>query len=282
MYENKRNRSEGWQHAKLSGHTNEELVKQLLDNDKTYAKHFLARVNCGNTEIQDTSIGGLHEMNVPSITGKTTKSKTDLKIFLNTGKILNISIKKSLGGQVYLVRAGNFIEVFEKQFNKKIPTDVQRAIALFWAEADDAVQIIKKYADKSDEKNFAQQLRHQSLNATTLQSYDNSLYDALTNWFRNNIYELTKLAFTMGAAKDSSEWSEFVWYINLLGEDDADEIFNIEDICKISEKFALSETVYGTANGGTTIQLPFGFVQWHQHQMQFHHQYWKIKGLLNR
>lgn len=282
MGENERNRSEGWQHAKLSGHSNEEHVKQLLDSDKSYAKQLLKRIGCDAVKLTNTSIGGLHETNVPSVLGRTTKSKTDLRIFLDNGKMVNISIKKSLGGQVYLIRAGNFIEVFEKQFNKKIPNDVQRAIKLFWAEAEDAVQIIKKYADKTDEKNFEQQIRHQSLNATTLQNYDKSLYDSLLNWFKSNSYELAKLAFSMGAAINSSDWSEFVWYINLLGEDDTDEIFYIEDICKIAEKYAKNETYFGDKNGGTTIQLPFGFVQWHQHQMQFHHQYWKIYELYNR
>ena len=205
MSENGRNRSEGWRHAKLSGHSNEELVKQLLDNDKQYATDFLRRINCPNQKIIKTSIGGLHETNVLSVTGKKTKSKTDLKILLEDGYVKNISIKKSLGGQVYFVRAGNFIEIFEKQFNKTIPEDVQRAIKLFWAEADDALQIIKTYADKSDEKNYEQQIRHHSLNATTLKNYDKNLYDSLLNWFKTNIYELTKLAFTMGAAKDITE-----------------------------------------------------------------------------
>ena len=282
MSENGRNRSEGWKHAKLSGHSNEELVKQLLDNDKQYANNFLKRINCPNQKISQTSIGGLHETNVLSVTGKTTKSKTDLKIFLENGSTKNISIKKSLGGQVYFVRAGNFMEVFEKQFNKVIPKDVQRAIQLFWAEADDALQIIEKFAEKSNEYNYKQQIKHHSLNATTLKNYDKNLYNALLNWFKSNIYELTKLAFTMGAAKDPSEWSDFVWYINLLGEDDTDEIFDIEEICRMAKKYSETETYYGTTNGGTTIQLPFGFVQWHQQQLQFHHQYCKIKNLLNR
>lgn len=282
MVENSRNRSEGWKYAKLSGHSNEELVKQLLDNDKKYACDFLARINATNQKIRETSIGGLHETNVPSITGKTTKSKTDLKVFLENGSTKNISIKKSLGGQVYFVRAGNFIDVFEKQFNKIIPRNVHRAIKLFWAEADDALEIIRKYGDKSDKKNYEQQIRHHSLNAITLKNYDTKLYDALLNWFKTNIYELTNLAFTMGAAKDSAEWPEFIWYINLVGETNPDDIFNIRDICKISKKYAETETDYGTINGGTTIQLPFGFVQWHQHQLQFHHQYWKIKKLLSR
>lgn len=42
---------------------------------------------------------------------------------------------------------------------------------------------------------------------------------------------------------------------------------------------------YSKVNGGSTIQLPFGFVQWHSHkktilgQLQFHHDYEKIMKL---
>lgn len=281
MSENKRNRSEGWKHAKLSGHNNENRVKDLLDNDKEYAEQFITRIGCENKKIKSISIGGLHETSVPSIAGKKTKSKTDLKIFFDNGKIKNISIKKSLGGQLYLVRVNNFIDFFERQFNTTIPTKAQRALKLFWADAEDSVQIIKKYADKNNKIIFEQQIRHKSLNATTLQRYDKSLYDSLLNWFKNNMFELTKLAFSMGAVKSSLEWPEFVWYKNSLGENDIDEIFNIEKLCTVSKKYAESKTSYGDKNGGTTIQLPFGFVQWHQQQMQFHHQYFKIKDLLN-
>ena len=162
-----RDRATGWKHAKLSGHKNEDLIKALLDNDPAYTAAFLKRVGADGKSIKKTSVGGLHETNVPSISGtRKTKSKTDLKIFLDD-TVINVSIKKSLGGQVYFVRAGLFIETFEKQFNRKIPDSVQRAIKLFWADAKDAVAIIQQYGDKSNEKNYTQQIRHKSLNATT-------------------------------------------------------------------------------------------------------------------
>lgn len=275
-----RNREAGWKHAKLSGHTNEAFVKELLDTNIEYREEFLKRIGYGNDSIRSTSIGGLRETNVPGILGKKTKSKTDLKIFCNSGKTITVSIKKSLSGQVYFVRAELFIEVYEKHFGEKIPANVQRAIKLFWASADDATEIIKKYGDKADTKSYNLQVRHESLNATTLKAYDKKLYDAMLTWFTDHAYKLTKLAFTMGAAKDPKEWSEFVWYINLLGENDTDEIFPIEDICDAAVKVARRETFYGDSNGGTTIQLPFGFVQWHQRQLQFHHSYAKICSLL--
>lgn len=275
-----RNRSDGWKHAKHSGHNNEELIKELLDTDVVYLENLLKRINYQKIKVYSVSIGGLHETNVSSVNGRTTKSKTDLKIICMDGKTINISIKKSLGGQVYFIRAGLFIEVFQKQFDKKIPTNVQRAIRLFWAEAEDAIAIIEKYADKTDVKNYEQQIRHNSLNATTLIAYDKSLADDLLDWFKSNIYELTKLSFAMGAVKEPAEWSEFVWYKNLLGENCADNIISIEEICKKANKNAFSEICFGDRNGGTTIQLPFGFVQWHHRQMQFHHDYYKIMNLL--
>ena len=101
----------------------------------------------------------------------------------------------------------------------------------------------------------------------------------LLQWFTEHAYELTKLSFSMGAVRDSEEWSDFVWYINLLGENNTDDIFFIEDICNAAQKTAKTGTYYGSSYGGTTIQLPFGFVQWHQKQLQFHHSYEKICSL---
>lgn len=275
-----RDRATGWQYAKPSGHKNEDLVKIRLDNDEVFATSLLKRIDRPHSHIVRTTIGGLHETNIQSVNSRKTKSKTDLKVYLDTNEVINISIKKSLGGQVYFVRAGLFIDTFEKQFNIKIPLDVQRAINLFWAAADDAVDIIKEYGDQAIIKNYDLQLRHKSLNATTLKAYNEHLYDVLLQWFTDNAYELAKLSFSMGSVCDSKEWSDFVWYINLLGENNTDDLFFIEDICNTVQKAATNETYYGSSYGGTTIQLPFGFVQWHQSQLQFHHNYEKLCALL--
>ena len=120
------------------------------------------------------------------------------------------------------------------------------------------------------------QTHHFSVNASTLKKYDQHLYDSMLNWFIDNIQSIAKLCFSMGAVEDKTEWSEFIWYINLLDEIDLDTIFSIDDICNAITNYANSETFYSSKNGGTTIQLPFGFVQWHQKQMQFHHMYSKL------
>ena len=276
-----RDRASGWKYAKLSGHRNEDLVKDKLDCDPDYAAAFLRRLGYTDEYITVTSVGGLHETDVPSACGcRKTKSKTDLKVCISNGDIVNISIKKSLSGQVYFVRAGRFIETFEKQFQQAIPDSVKRAISLFWAAADDAPEIIRQYADRSSTKSYELQMRHHSLNATTLWAYDQSLYGDLLNWFTVNASQIAALCFGMGAVRDTEEWSDFVWYVNLLGEHDIDALFSIRDICHASENHAQTETVYGATNGGTTIQLPFGFVQWHQGQLQFHHQFEKVSHLV--
>ncbi len=251
-----------------------------MDTDEDFAASLLRRIDRPSAHIIHTSIGGLHETNVPSVNERKTKSKTDLKLYLNTNEQVNISIKKSLNGQVYFVKAGLFVNTFEKQFNTKIPSDVQRAINLFWASADDAIDIIDEFSDKSNIKSYNLQLKHKSLNAATLKAYDKHLYDILLNWFADNAYKITKLSFSMGAAHDSKEWSHFIWYINLLGENDIDNILFIEDVCNAVQNVAHKETYYGFSNGGTTIQLPFGFVQWHQKQLQFHHDYYKLYDIL--
>lgn len=274
-----RNRAEGWKHAKLSGHANEDRIHQLLDSNTEYQTWFLEHTGYSNETIIKTSIGGLHEKNVPGVLGKKTKSKTDLKVFCDSGRVINVSIKKSLGGQVYFVRVQLFFQVFEKQFNKTVPANVKRAMELFWAAADDAIDIIETYGDRTNPQEYALQIRHHSVNAATLKNYDSALYNAMLEWFKENIYELTKLSFSMGAASSPDEWSDYVWYINTLGENNIDEVFSIEDICQAAKKVADTEVYYGLSNGGTTIQLPFGFVQWHQEQMQFHHNYEKVKQL---
>lgn len=275
-----RDRSSGWKHAKLSGHKNEDMVKALLDTDPDFQQHFLSRIGHAVDRIDDTSIGGLHETNVTSVNGKSTKSKTDLKVYLSQGEPVNVSIKKSLAGQVYFVSAEIFIHTFERQFGELIPAPVQRGIRLFWAAADDAVDVIERFADRSNQKNLDLQLRHKSLNAVTLKRYNEGVYSALLDWFTRNAGKLARLSFSMGAAADRNDWSDFVWYINLLGENDTDAIFRIEDICAATQERAERETFFSSKNGGTTIQLPFGFVQWHQKKLQFHHNYDKLCVLL--
>ncbi len=104
----------------------------------------------------------------------------------------------------------------------------------------------------------------------SLVNYDRVKADNFLQWIKDNIDRITEFCFSRGLASQSSEWAEYVWYINLLGEDDIDVIFKVSDI---TDAMRLNqEKVFAShVNGGSTIRLPFGFVQWHQRKMQFHH-----------
>ena len=151
MSSSQRNRAEGWQHAKTSGHTNEENILELLQKDAAYREFFLKRLKKEHLEIKDINIGGLHEKQVPStLQGeKPTNAKPDLWITFSDGSSANISIKKSDSGQVYLVTGKHFLNGYEKQFKCSIPDDVKQGINLFFGQDYDSVMNFFKI-DKKD------------------------------------------------------------------------------------------------------------------------------------
>ena len=154
------------------------------------------------------------------------------------------------------MRPGIFFDTFERQFGQAIPPSVRRAINLFWANADDAIDIIESYADRSNEEDYALQVRHRSLNATTLLAYSEELYYGMLNWFSDNAYELAKLCFSMGAVCDSEEWSDFIWYKNLVDEKDVDE--KGVDEKEVDEKEVGSEKVLEKESVENNIQVSKG------------------------
>lgn len=266
-----RNRSEGWQHAKLSGHQNEVLVDELFSEESAFLNEFLHRLGKQDLKIASHILGGLHEKNVASVLGDSTKSKTDLKIIFEDKSKINISIKKSLNGQVFLIGVDRFIAGYELQFGNAIPPDVATAMRLFWGTHKDTVDIINNIGE-----NKRYELRKNRLVASTLKSYNTQLYELLLKWFAENITDIFVFCFASGLAAAEEECADAIWYINKLGENDVDDLFLINEL---KEKISIdihSTVFYGTAGGGTTIQLPFGFVQWHQGKMQFHHSYKKL------
>jgi hypothetical protein len=275
---NGRNRAEGWKHAKLSGHENEALVEAVTEKDGSLQERILSCGKKQGIEVVKIYFGGLKETDVDCILGGKTKSKTDMHLYLKDNSSINISIKKSAGGQVFLIGVDRFIEGFEKQFKKVIPVNVKRAISLYWGTASDTKTIAEEYGGA----NIAYELRKHRIVKETLDRYDSALSKALIDWFNDNILEIFDFCFSMGLATNESDWANIIWYRNELAENDMDDLYYIEDIKK-----KLTQTAeYGNKTGGSTIQLPFGFVQWHSPRkiipgcMQFHHSYEKIKKLM--
>lgn len=273
--EEHRDRAHGWKYAKLTGHENESKLEYLMQHDLTTQAHFLTRIGKFGHRITHVDVGGLCEKDVPCVfTGEKTKSKTDMHIILDDGSKYNISIKKSLSGQVYLISADRFMRGYEAQYKTTIPVNVKRAIALFWGCTDDVTALVDAYGTKP-----AYERRKHRLVAATLDKYDSSLGNALLNWFKSNMREITEFCFSRGLATNESDWANVIWYKNELGENAVDQIFVISDLCEKMQAAAEVSTFYGKVGGGTTIQLPFGFVQWHSPtkkipgDMQFHHKF---------
>ncbi len=278
----KNNRAAGWQHAKITGHKNEAKIEELLINDYEYKNMFLNKINKPNNSILKLAVGGINEKTVDCIfDNEKTTSKTDLAVVLDDNTLHNISIKKSVGGQVQLITIERFIKGYESHYQEKIPPVVKKGIELFWGSHPKTKQIIDSYG-RNKEYEYAKN----RLVADTLSKYDNNIYLSLISWFKDNIVFITDLIFSKGLARDSSNWASLIWYKNEIGENNLNSIFYISDIAKASYKF--KDTIcYGNRNGGTTIQLPFGFVQWHSPQktipgsIQFHHNHSKIFNIIS-
>lgn len=264
-----RNRATGWQHAKLSGHTNEAMVESLFE-DEAYRKSFAKRI--GVERIDSVCIGGLHETNVRSVFGDTTKSKTDLQLTVEGGNTINISIKKSSCGQVYLIGVERFIKGYELQFKEVIPQNIKKLLYLYFYGHTDTNTLLNdpNIINGESSKLVQYQRKHNRLVWESLCKLNQKQAYSLLDWFKQNIGKISDLCFSRGLATDSKEWAHYVWYINKLGEDDTDVIFSVESIKKAVESKA-NLIFPSKINGGSTIQLPFGFVQWHQTKMQFHH-----------
>lgn len=276
----KRNRAEGWKHAKLTGHDNEKRVAELTKSDKNVQARLLHCAHLHNVQVTGVEYGGLHETNIDSVLDGKTKSKTDMWLLLSNGRKLNISIKKDNGGQVFLISISRFIEGFEKQYHTTLDTHTKRALQLYFGSAEDTEDIIKKIRSK----NMDLELRKHRLVADTLRIYDEKLYLNLLSWFNTNVAKIYDFCFSKGLAKHQSDHAEIVWYKNLIGENEMDKMFYLPDIIKNIPMNAS----YGTRNGGSTIQLPFGFVQWHSPKkvipgnMQFHHSFEKMSDLISK
>ena len=285
MVTSNRNRSEGWRHAKLDGHANEKQFAELLVKNREFIseieKHITKKFPKGSPEI--TVDGAKH---VESIFGDMTTSKVDLAMKWNSGEQINISLKKSNSGQVWLVSVPRFISAIEFHLKSKIDTEVQIGISLFIGGTN--LSNYESYFDKALASNhklnpsIAEQELHQSrLVARSIESNFPSVWKATTNFFNVNIGLITKLSFAQGLAKFKYDAADVIIYNKAAGGPSVFPIRKIIENSKLQiKKVAVTS---GPKNGGSTLKLPTGFLQMHHPQsdnlLQFHHQYKKISKL---
>ncbi len=103
------------------------------------------------------------------------------------------------------------------------------------------------------------------------------------DWLKKQIASVCELCFSAGAVKDRDKWANVLWYKNLVDADGQglDYLVPINRIVSALVKNGDKNVVErGPRNGGSTILLPFGHLQYHLKQLEFYQQLKKIQSLL--
>ncbi|CAB4578581.1 MAG: hypothetical protein F2555_06015 [Actinobacteria bacterium] len=285
MASERRNRSEGWRHAKLDGHANEEQFAASLINDQEFISAIeKQKIKISPEGSPEVSVDGTKH--VESIFGDMTTSKVDLALNWSDGQQVNISLKKSEAGQVWLVSVPRFISAIEFHSKQKIDLNARIGISLFigGTKLSDYEEYFTKALDVSKKKNprIAVQELHQSrLVAKSIEENFPLIWKSTLDFFNSNIGLITRLSFAQGLAKSEKDAADVIIYNKVV---DGKSIFPISKIIEDATSHTKTHpTTPGPKNGGSTLQLPTGFLQMHHPQeenlLQFHHQYKKISKL---
>ena len=213
-----------------------------------------------------------------SVLGHKVTPKVDNVIITNLRE-LKISLKKSFTGQALLTTTDNFFNTLDVMYGVSSSDEVRDTMKLFTGENDKGVKnaLRDSKVSKSNMKcSVSQRLRR--LNGEALLTHNPDNVRKLLNFFSNNMVEITKMVLSTGSVKDKKYHAEYIYYKNLvMKKKSADTIFSIEDMVNnVSNK----TVEFGPKNGGTTILLPFGHLQMHKNILQIHHNYDKIKLLI--
>ncbi len=116
-----------------------------------------------------------------------------------------------------------------------------------------------------------------------IHNYDPRMATALIAWLENRIVRVFELSFSAGAVKDHEKWAHVLWYKNLVDSEGQglDFMVPMSNVMHALANLSGSRFVAkGPKNGGSTIQLPFGHLQYHLKQLEFYQQLAKIERLV--
>lgn len=284
-----RTRSEGWKHAKVSGHDLEKFLRQRLLSDTAFSKDVGQRIFGESSGIVIEVDGGSSSAKqVSDVFGTSTPPKPDLYLRFENSREARISIKKSSSGQVFLTSVPRFCEGFQRHYGTKVPSEVEESLNLFIGPL--SRQIVSQMTAKGFKGGFSrdgalQEIHQSRLVAVTLAAYFGEKWTSTMNWLAENCSNIADFAFSRGYAKNQSDHASVIWYY--ITEEPVfglvDSIFTISEL--VSKTHLLrSSVVVGPNNGGSTIQFPFGFLQMHspkgENLMQFHHSFKKVRAIL--
>lgn len=281
----KRNRSQGWLHAKKSGHDNETIFGEVLKGDSGFVK--LLEVKKYSTEspnVPTITVDGSKK--VPSIFGDLTTSKVDLEIDWGSKRLVGVSVKKSSGGQAWLISVDRFIRSLEHYLGSPLGGEIRLGLSLFIGGANLGPYTEKFEKALSQDKVSRpvvqrQEERQGRLVAESIKSNFPGVLEALIGCFSDNIELITALTFSRGLAKSSSDWADFVIY-NLA--DEGQRVFLLDELVSNAASSLSSLAIHpGPKNGGSTIMFPTGFMQMHhpggENLIQFHHSFAKVLAI---
>ena len=272
--------------AKVSGHKNEILIAASLNTDKEFRTHFCSRIGRDVNEFVKAEAGGKNAKKEVSVLGGKTSGKTDVSVLWKDGSRTNISVKKRAAGQVYLVSARNFVAAYEAQYSVIVPSKVRRALAFFIGEEPESRSILEATniaVDGSTCRKLACAQNYR-LMFDVIKNYDPKMAAELLTFLHDKLDNIFELSFAAGAVKDRSLWSDVLWYKNLVDVKGMglDYLVSIPVVKAAIQRQLPFLTVGPTRHPGSTIQLPFGHLQYFHKQLEFFQLLKKIQSLLER
>jgi len=286
-----RNRSQGWKFAKIGGHRLEEQLKKKISVDINFSNELHKLVfGLPYLGLAESRGGGKNAKKVPSVMGHLTQPKTDLSIIWRNGDSASISLKKSLGGQVWLVSLKHFLAGLDANYGVVPEKSVLETLGIFIGAPGYSEQIdFKKIRLKGPKHRSGKPLEvHQGrlCGNTIIENYPGR-WEEMMRWMNSNIKYITELSFSRGLCKFPEDHAQYIWYYDLNQEKSrgVNDLYSIREIVQQIGTMK-NPCILGDKNGGSTIQMPFGFLQMHSpgaiNEMQFHHNYEKISQLTSR
>ena len=282
-----RNRSEGWRFAKIDGHANEaRFAEELLANPDLIDE--IEGLLDNSLPSGDPTVVADGNKKVPSIFDDLTISKTDIEIKWDGGEQVNISVKKSTGGQVWLATLPRFVASVEREIGT-LDAGLVKGLSLYIGGAnlagfeDDFDKAVAADASYFVPKMIAQEKRHKRLVAESMARSFPSEWKKVLEFFNEHIGLITRLSFAQGFALNEEDFADVVIYNQVTGDRN---IFPIEELIAAAEKDVLKRPVVaGTRYNGSTLVLPFGSLQMHRpkgvNQFQFRHEFREVSRLFS-
>ena len=116
-----------------------------------------------------------------------------------------------------------------------------------------------------------------------IRNHDEKMAKELLLWLKKEIVSIFEICFSAGAVKNRECWAHILWYKNLVDEEGQglDFMIPIKKVMIALERNADKNIVErGPKLAGSTIQLPFGHLQYHLKQLEFYQKLSKIQKLL--